>query len=204
MSEIAKWFSKKSVFLTGATGFVGKCLMIKLLLDCPDIDTIYIVVRPKKDCCFEQRKNEFKSHVAFSHLKNVNPSAMDKIHIVEGDICKQNLGMSESDRKRITETVSVIIHSAADVRFDRPIVDAYKTNVNGSKNVLDFATDFKNLLVSVQFRFNLILKQKKNGRMNFNNIFTEFAGIRSCFNCFFSITRYWKTRRKILPISCDS
>ncbi|XP_031626468.1 putative fatty acyl-CoA reductase CG5065 [Contarinia nasturtii] len=149
MSEIAKWFSNKSVFVTGATGFIGKCLVIKLLRDCPDIDTIYIVIRSKKNMTFEQRKNEYKSHVAFSHLKNTNPSALDKIHIIEGDICEPNLGMSESNRKLITERVSVIVHSAADVRFDRRLIEAYKTNVDGSKNVLDFATEFKRLLAFV-------------------------------------------------------
>ncbi|XP_055309701.1 putative fatty acyl-CoA reductase CG5065 [Sitodiplosis mosellana] len=151
MSEIAKWYSNKSVFVTGATGFVGKCLVEKLLRDCPDIATIYIIIRPNKakGFSFEQRKMEYTNHVTFSRLRDTNPSALDKIHIVEGDICQPNLGMSNSDRKLIAETASIIFHSAADVRFDRRLIDAYRTNVSGSKNVLDFATEFKNILAFV-------------------------------------------------------
>lgn len=148
MSEIAKWYSNKSAFVSGATGFVGKCLVEKLLYDCPDIGTIYIIIRPKKGVSFEERKSEYKNHVVFSRLKESNPKALDKIHIVEGDICEPNLGMSDFDRKLIAETASLIFHSAADVRFDRRLVDAYKTNVVGSKFMLEFATEFKSLLVS--------------------------------------------------------
>lgn len=152
MSEIAKWFSNKSAFVTGATGFIGKLLVAKLLCDCPDIDTIYIIIRPKKGVSFEQRKSDYKSHIAFSHLNEINPNALEKIHIVEGDICEPNCGMSDSDRKLIAERVSIVFHSAADVRFDRRLVDAYHTNVNGTKNVLDFSSEFSNLLVSVIYQ----------------------------------------------------
>lgn len=148
MSEIAKWYSNKSVFLTGATGFVGKCLVVKLLYDCPDITTIYIIIRPKKGLSCEDRIKEYKNHVVFSRLKEKCPSAMDKIHIVEGDMSKPNLGMSDANRKLVAETASIIFHSAADVRFDRRLIDAYNTNVRGAKSLLEFATEFKHLLVS--------------------------------------------------------
>lgn len=148
MSEVAKWYSNKSVFVTGATGFVGKCLVEKLLRDCPDIGNIYIIIRSKKGVSFEQRKSEYKNHVVFTTIKNTNPQTLDKLQVVEGDICEPNLGMSSVDRNLIAETVSIIFHSAADVRFDRRLIDAYNTNVRGGKAMLEFATEFKQLLVS--------------------------------------------------------
>lgn len=153
MSEVAKWFSNKSIFVTGATGLVGKCVVEKLLRDCPDIVAIYMIIRSKNGVSFDQRKSDYKNHVLFSVLKNSNPKVLDKIKIVQGDVCEPNLGMSMADRKLIAEKASIIFHSAADVRFDRRLIDAYNTNLRGSKWVLDFASEFKKLDVSELFSF---------------------------------------------------
>lgn len=45
---IPEFFSGKDVFVTGATGFLGKVLVEKLLRSCPDLRTTYILLRPKK------------------------------------------------------------------------------------------------------------------------------------------------------------
>lgn len=46
-SDIAEYYRGKHVLLTGATGFIGKVLMEKLLYSC-QVATIYCLVRPKK------------------------------------------------------------------------------------------------------------------------------------------------------------
>ena len=48
VSKIAQYFEGKSVFITGATGFMGKVLVEKLLRSCPDINTIFLLLRPAK------------------------------------------------------------------------------------------------------------------------------------------------------------
>lgn len=57
-SEIANFYANKSIFITGATGFLGKALLEKLLRSCPDLKKIYILVRHKKGNTPEQRINE--------------------------------------------------------------------------------------------------------------------------------------------------
>lgn len=147
MSEIQKWYSGKSVFVTGATGFIGKCLVEKLLRSC-DVSAVYIIIRNKRDLNFEQRKNDYLQHVVFSNLSS---NTINKMKIIPGDLLAPNLGMSNENRKQIAENVSIIFHAGADVRFDRPISDTYLSNVAGTRKLLDFAATFRHLEVNLLF-----------------------------------------------------
>lgn len=42
----------------GGTGFLGKILIEKLLRSCPNVSTIYLLVRPKKEKNIENRMQE--------------------------------------------------------------------------------------------------------------------------------------------------
>ncbi len=59
--EVANWpsipefYSHKDVLITGATGFMGKCLVEKLLRSIPDIGRLYLLVRPKRGKMMEER-----------------------------------------------------------------------------------------------------------------------------------------------------
>jgi len=45
-SAIATFYEGRSVFITGATGFIGKVLVEKLLRACPEIGCLYLLMRP--------------------------------------------------------------------------------------------------------------------------------------------------------------
>lgn len=45
---IPEYFAGKSIFITGATGFMGKILVEKLLRSCPDVEKLYLLMRDKK------------------------------------------------------------------------------------------------------------------------------------------------------------
>jgi fatty acyl-CoA reductase len=47
-SPVQDFFRGKNIFITGGTGFLGMALIEKLLRSCPDVGTIYVLVRPKK------------------------------------------------------------------------------------------------------------------------------------------------------------
>ena len=57
-SEICDFYKEKSIFITGATGFLGKCLIEKLLRSCFDLKKIYLLVRAKKGKTPQQRLEE--------------------------------------------------------------------------------------------------------------------------------------------------
>lgn len=49
MDNIAKFYENRGILVFGATGFVGKVLVEKLLRACENLKVIYIVVRGKKN-----------------------------------------------------------------------------------------------------------------------------------------------------------
>jgi hypothetical protein len=53
--SIPEFYKGRSVFITGATGFMGKVLVEKLLRSCPEVDRIYLLMRPSKGQSVECR-----------------------------------------------------------------------------------------------------------------------------------------------------
>lgn len=58
-SSIAEFYKGRSVFITGATGFMGKVLVEKLLRSCPGVDQLYLLMRPSKGKDVSTRLREF-------------------------------------------------------------------------------------------------------------------------------------------------
>lgn len=48
LPRIPTVFAGKNIFVTGASGFMGKVLVEKLLRSCPDVGDVYVLVRAKK------------------------------------------------------------------------------------------------------------------------------------------------------------
>lgn len=46
--SIAEFYGEKNILITGATGFMGKVMVEKLLRDCGRVKCIYILVRMKR------------------------------------------------------------------------------------------------------------------------------------------------------------
>jgi len=66
-SEIQSYYKDKTIFITGASGFMGKVLLEKLLYCCSEIDKIYILIRDKKGHSSDTRLNDiFDSPVRHS------------------------------------------------------------------------------------------------------------------------------------------
>ena len=53
--EIREFFAGRKVFITGGTGFLGAVLLEKLLRACPEIETVYLLVRPKRMSSVQDR-----------------------------------------------------------------------------------------------------------------------------------------------------
>lgn len=85
-SSIDAFFAETVILLTGATGFLGKALLEKLLRSCPRIATIFVLIRPKRGLSVEQR---------FKELLNNPVRIYTYIHIASKVIQFKKLGCLE-------------------------------------------------------------------------------------------------------------
>jgi fatty acyl-CoA reductase len=53
--SIREFFAGRTVLITGGTGFLGAVLLEKLLRACPEVATVYLLVRPKRLCDVRNR-----------------------------------------------------------------------------------------------------------------------------------------------------
>lgn len=141
-SQIAKFYNNRSVLLTGASGFVGKFIIEKLLRACPELNKIYIIIRHKKNKSPQDRANDLLNSVVFDGVRHV---LRHKIKALEGDIIKPLFGLNQADLDEVVANVSVVIHSAAVVGFEQPLKRAVESNLIGAHNVIQLARKLDNL-----------------------------------------------------------
>jgi alcohol-forming fatty acyl-CoA reductase len=60
LNSVQQFFAGKTVFITGATGYMGKVLVEKLLYSCSDVKEIIVLVRAKRGLSSDQRVKKFK------------------------------------------------------------------------------------------------------------------------------------------------
>ncbi|XP_037036572.1 fatty acyl-CoA reductase wat-like [Bradysia coprophila] len=144
-SPMIQFYRDKTIFVTGGTGFLGM-LFIEKLLRC-GVKSIYVLVRPKKNKSPAQRIQETFAGEIFVKLKELDPDYMMRIKLIEGDTYRADLGISDDDRKEIIANVEIVIHAAADVRFDKSLQELCLTNVRGTKSITLLAEQMQNLIV---------------------------------------------------------
>ena len=118
---ISQFYAGKCIFITGVTGFMGKVLLHKLLDSCPMLESIYVLIRPKREELPQKRLDQLFDSLLFKTLKETKSSIFKKVFAITGDITLPRLGMSNEDFYMVIETSSVVFHSAATVRFDEEL-----------------------------------------------------------------------------------
>ena len=148
INSIPEFYNRKSVFITGGLGFLGKVLVEKLLRSCPGIENIYLLVRALKCENTDEMLNELTTSKVFDVLREKNPKALSKIILIEGDTSKLELGISKENQKILCDKVSVIIHSAATVKFNEPLKVAVNTNLRSLDELIKMSRQMEDLKVS--------------------------------------------------------
>ncbi|KAL6446629.1 hypothetical protein ACFW04_001253 [Cataglyphis niger] len=147
--SIPTFYAGQSIFLTGATGFLGKVLIEKILRCCPNIGEIFILMRPKKGLSLNERLEKMLNLPIYDKLREEQPSNIRKLIAISGDISQENLGLSAVDRQILIEKVTIIIHNAASVKFNDSLKYAILTNTRSTRDICILAENMKNLIALV-------------------------------------------------------
>ncbi|RWS14634.1 putative fatty acyl-CoA reductase CG5065-like protein, partial [Dinothrombium tinctorium] len=145
MSNIGEYLNGRSVFITGASGFLGKVLLEKLLRDCSGLKRIFILLRAKGGLQSRKRIHELLDSLVFDRVRRENPSLLEKVVPISGDIIYRGLGINPSDLAVLRDEVSIVFHIAATIRFDEPLKRAVNLNVGGTKHVLELCHQLKHI-----------------------------------------------------------
>lgn len=123
----------ETIFLTGFPGFIAERLVKRLAN--PDTQ-FFLLVQPQ----FVEKAMQAVKEIAQS-----TNTALENFALVEGDITRENLGISEKDLSVIQNETTDVYHLAAvyDLAVEKEL--AYRVNVEGTRNVNEFVKSLPNL-----------------------------------------------------------
>ncbi|KAL5976734.1 hypothetical protein ACLOJK_021067 [Asimina triloba] len=148
---IVRFLRGKGFFITGATGFLAKVLVEKILRTVPDVSRIFLLIKAKsKEAAIERMNKEIIYNDIFKCLKETHGKSyeafmLSKLVPVVGNVTEDNLGIEEDLEDQITEEVEIIINSAANTTFDERYDFALNINTKGPSRVMSLAKRCKRL-----------------------------------------------------------
>lgn len=124
------------VLLTGATGFVGMELLVRVL-EQTDRDVIALV-RAEDDDAAQGRIDELlKLLIAPARRRGYRR----RVQGVAADLEQPGLGLSDQTRDRLTASIGTVVHCAASVSFTLELEEARRINVEGTREILRLAAE---------------------------------------------------------------
>ncbi|KAB1227266.1 Fatty acyl-CoA reductase 3 [Morella rubra] len=146
LGSIVQLLENKAILVTGATGFLAKIFVEKVLRVQPNVKKLYLLLRAADAKSATHRlHNEILGKELFRVLKekwgpNFSASISQKVTVLPGDLCQEDLGLKDSMlREEMRNQVDFVINLAATTNFDERYDVALDLNTLGAKHVLSFA-----------------------------------------------------------------
>ena len=133
-----------NVLLTGFTGFLGAHVLDSFMKK--ESGKIYCLIRGKNGMTARERLFNVL-HFYFENKYDILVD--DRIILVDGDITSPHLGLSDEDYRTLGNTIHTVIHSAALVKHYGIYQEFEEINVNGTKNMVEFAKEFHAKLLHI-------------------------------------------------------
>ena len=125
-----------SVFITGATGFLGAFLLDELLRSTSRDTKFYCLVRRRGDRGGPE-SNRVLDTLRFYGLPG--QTLRDRVILVNGDLTQPQFGLDDGDFNRLAKDMDLIFHCAASVNYVYTYPAIKPHTVGGTEEVLKFA-----------------------------------------------------------------
>ncbi|XP_075512749.1 fatty acyl-CoA reductase 3-like isoform X1 [Primulina tabacum] len=146
LGSILQFVENSCILVTGATGFLAKIFIEKILRVQPNVKKFYVLLRAQDTNSAMLRFNhEVISKDLFRVLKgnygeNFHSFLSQKVRVVAGDITFENLGVKDSNLlEEMWKEIDIVVNSAATTNFDERYDASIKINTLGALHVLNFS-----------------------------------------------------------------
>ena len=131
----------RHVFVTGATGFLGRFLLRDLLTRDPRLTVHCIVRSDTPEQGFERVRANMK------HAETWDDDFATRIEVHPGDIAEPRFGLSDSRFRSLCEEIDAVYHLAATLSLSASYLGIRRVNSFSVRNVLDLClhTRYKHL-----------------------------------------------------------
>lgn len=123
------------IFVTGASGFLGRELLERLLSNRKSSKICVLFRETPQQSASEKLQNLLQGILGHSLAKQ----CLSRVEIVPGDLCLENFGLGETAFTALASEVTAIYHCAASTALGQSLDDARKTNVFGTTQIMKLA-----------------------------------------------------------------
>ncbi|XP_028808252.1 fatty acyl-CoA reductase 1-like [Neltuma alba] len=170
-SQHAEFLRGKTILVTGATGFLAKVFVDKLLRIQSDLKKLYLLLRASdSEAATHRMHDEIIRKELFRVLRekwgaDFESLLAEKVVAVAGDVSVPNLGIKNANLEKMWEEIDVIANFAANTNFDERCDIAMEINTMRALHVLNFAKSCRKIQVFLHLSTAYICGEPREGEL---------------------------------------
>jgi len=142
--SVRRAYRGRRILLVGGTGFIGKVWLADALLHLPELDRIYVLVRPRRGTSALRRFERIVAEspvfepLARRHGPALGSFLADRLQIIEGDAARPGLGLTAADREHLARSVDLVVNCSGLTDFNPDLREAVAVNIDAVLHLLEF------------------------------------------------------------------
>ena len=147
---IAQSLHGKRIFITGATGFLGRVLVEKLLWSAPEVGKLLLLIRADRERGAEERLRQdvfgaaLMDRLRARHGDDWETWVASRVEAIPGDLGQDAFGLDRAGYAALCGSIDMVVASAATVTFDERLDQSLNLNTRGAGRTLALARDAGN------------------------------------------------------------